>query len=155
MRACFPGSDIPVLGFGTGIFYTDATTVKKSIEHAARTLGYAHFDAAQGYHNEELVGELLPRGFVLAAELRQLIPALPEEQQQVVLALTSALECREPQTSEEERRKQAEEASKSAQAKPAVKTGDLGKELRTASENGDSNKVQELLHAGTSAPPQK
>ena len=59
MRACFPGSDIPVLGFGTGIFYTDATTVKKSIEHAARTLGYAHFDAAQGYHNEELVGEAL------------------------------------------------------------------------------------------------
>ena len=49
---------------------------------------------------------------------------------------------------EEERRKRAEEASKSAQAKPAVKTGYLGAELRTASKNGDSNKVQELLNAG-------
>ena len=33
--------------------------VRDSITRAAQHLGYTHFDCAQGYHNEELVGEAL------------------------------------------------------------------------------------------------
>lgn len=58
--ACLPGAcPIPVLGFGTGIFYCGPEAVRESIRHAAQALGYVHFDCAQGYHNEELVGEAL------------------------------------------------------------------------------------------------
>jgi hypothetical protein len=39
---------IPVIGFGTGIFYSDADTVRKAISHAASRLGYSHFDCAEG-----------------------------------------------------------------------------------------------------------
>ena len=71
--ACLPGAcPIPVLGFGTGIFYCAPEAVRESIRHAAQSLGYVHFDCAQGYHNEELVGEALrasgvPRSSLLLA----------------------------------------------------------------------------------------
>ena len=48
MRACLPNSAIPVLGFGTGIFYTTPEATRDAITHAAKELGYVHFDCAQG-----------------------------------------------------------------------------------------------------------
>ena len=63
-----------------------------------------------------------------------------QEQQPLVLALTSALERREPQTSEEERLKRAEEASKSAQEeqrrKQAEKAKPAGADANSRDENG-------------------
>lgn len=44
---------MPLLGFGTGIFYTDP---REAIRFAAAELGYRHFDCAQNYGNEEVVG---------------------------------------------------------------------------------------------------
>ena len=44
MGACVGGTQLPILGFGTGIFYTDADTVRAAIVHAAKHLGYKHFE---------------------------------------------------------------------------------------------------------------
>jgi len=53
------GRGIPALGFGTGIFYSTPAAVHEAIVRAATVLRYAHFDCAQGYHNEPAVGAAL------------------------------------------------------------------------------------------------
>lgn len=50
------GEEIPVLGFGTWNLSGDV--VKRSVRDALE-LGYTHIDTAEGYHNEEEIGEVL------------------------------------------------------------------------------------------------
>ncbi|MBS3766102.1 aldo/keto reductase, partial [Candidatus Bipolaricaulota bacterium] len=50
------GEEIPVLGFGTWNLGGDV--VKRSVRDALE-LGYTHIDTAEGYHNEEEIGEVL------------------------------------------------------------------------------------------------
>jgi hypothetical protein len=75
MRTCVlkpsvaSGVEVPVLGFGTGIFYSSDEKVGVAITRAAAELGYRHFDCAEGYHNEALVGASLARSGVPRSQL--------------------------------------------------------------------------------------
>eukprot|EP00746_Dinoflagellata_sp_MGD_P132746 gnl/MRDRNA2_/MRDRNA2_66436_c0_seq2.p1 gnl/MRDRNA2_/MRDRNA2_66436_c0~~gnl/MRDRNA2_/MRDRNA2_66436_c0_seq2.p1 ORF type:complete len:458 (-),score=84.41 gnl/MRDRNA2_/MRDRNA2_66436_c0_seq2:44-1417(-) len=63
------GQLMPLLGFGTGIFYKGPEDVAEAIRYAATELGYRHFDCAQAYHNEEIVGRGLKASGVPRKEL--------------------------------------------------------------------------------------
>ncbi len=55
------GTSVPALGFGT--FRLPGDDCREGVEHALE-IGYRHIDTAQGYHNEEFVGEGLRRAGV-------------------------------------------------------------------------------------------
>ena len=55
------GTAVPALGFGT--FRLPGDDCREGVEHALG-IGYRHIDTAQGYHNEEFVGEGLRRAGV-------------------------------------------------------------------------------------------
>ena len=60
------GTSVPALGFGT--FRLPGEACREGVEHALE-IGYRHIDTAQGYHNEEYVGEALRRAGVARDEI--------------------------------------------------------------------------------------
>lgn len=60
------GVEVPVLGLGT--WQLEGADCTEAVEHAL-SLGYRHIDTAQGYDNEEFVGEGLQRGGVPRDEI--------------------------------------------------------------------------------------
>lgn len=60
------GVEVPVLGLGT--WQLEGADCTEAVEHAL-SLGYRHIDTAQGYDNEEFVGEGLQRGSVPRDEI--------------------------------------------------------------------------------------
>jgi len=60
------GVDVPALGFGT--FRLPGEDCREGVEHALG-IGYRHIDTAQGYHNEEYVGEALRRSDVAREDI--------------------------------------------------------------------------------------
>ncbi|MEJ2289168.1 MAG: aldo/keto reductase [Deinococcales bacterium] len=60
------GTKLPALGFGT--FRLPGDACREGVEHALE-IGYRHIDTAQGYHNEEFVGEGMKRAGVPREEI--------------------------------------------------------------------------------------
>lgn len=66
MYANIKGQEIPALGFGT--WELTGNTCTRSVEHAL-DLGYRHIDTAEGYENEEQVGEAIANSGVPREDL--------------------------------------------------------------------------------------
>ena len=64
--ATVQGVEVPALGLGT--WQIEGADCTEAVEHAL-SLGYRHIDTAQGYDNEEFVGEGLQRGGVARDEI--------------------------------------------------------------------------------------
>jgi len=82
------GAEVPALGFGT--FRLPGEDCREGVEHAL-AIGYRHIDTAQGYHNEEFVGEAIQRSGVPRDEIFLVSKVTPENFAQD-LATTSTRE---------------------------------------------------------------
>ncbi len=69
------GVAVPAIGFGT--FRLPGEACREGVEHAL-DLGYRHIDTAQGYYNEEYVGEALARSSVPREDIFLVSKVMPD-----------------------------------------------------------------------------